>query len=118
MTVSKEWSRVVGRVVAGLLLSLAGTAATALTLGEAKEQGLLGETNGGYVASPGATASGEVRALADQINKARREAYARSATEAGVSRDVIEARMAQRLFDRADSGDYVQDAQGAWIRKP
>ncbi|MEC9340510.1 MAG: YdbL family protein [Pseudomonadota bacterium] len=101
-----------------LLACLAAGNAWALDLGDAKSQGVVGERRDGYVEALSPGASVEVRELVTQINAARKKAYAKAAADAGVSREVIEARMAQKLFQRADPGEFVQDSQGTWIRKP
>lgn len=99
-----------------LILSLANSA-FAIDKDTAKRQGLIGETANGYLASPTGSASSEVRALIEQINAKRRAAYQNSAAKAGVSRSVIEQRIAERLRSRAVSGDYLQDASGRWYQK-
>lgn len=100
------------------LLCLTGGQVFALDLGDAKSKGLVGERRDGYVEALSPGASVEVRDLVNDINAGRKKAYEKAAADAGVAREVIEARMAQKLFERADSGEFVQDSQGTWIRKP
>lgn len=96
------------------LLSL--TPAWALNLNEAKAKGLVGETQTGYLAAVG-NASAEVTALMGEINKKRRAAYLNSAKKAGVDLNIIEVRIGQRLYERAEKGAYLQKKDGSWYKK-
>ena len=100
-----------------LLLSVIATPAWALTLNEAKTQGLVGETPSGYLASVQATPSKNTLQLINDINTKRKAAYLSSANKAGVTLNVMEIRIGQRLYDRAPQGSYVQKPNGQWLRK-
>ncbi|WP_136679780.1 YdbL family protein [Neptunomonas sp. XY-337] len=110
--------RTIKQILLTMVLSTLFTNAWALSLDEAKAKGLVGETQQGYLASVTASPSGDVRALIDSINKKRATAYQQSASKAGVERSVIEARIAQRLYERAGSGSYLKSPAGQWYRKP
>ena len=107
-------------VMAGLAAGIAGAALTpdpaawALGLGEAKAQGLIGETDNGYVApvrdDPAA------RALADQVNARRRKRYEEIAAQRGVDVTAVEALAGKQLIDRAGAGEFVR-VGGGWMRK-
>ena len=64
-------------VVAAFLVALAGwaNASWALSLQEAKAQGLVGEQANGYLAAVKSDASADVKALVDDINVKRKEKY-------------------------------------------
>lgn len=80
-----------------------------------KTQGLVGETNRGYVQALGGGA--DVKALVAAENKDRRLVY-----EAIVEQNrlgagalaTVEAVFARVQRDKADPGDKVQDASGRW----
>jgi len=101
--------------LAGLLLL--ALPAWALSLDEAKNQGLVGERSNGYlgivVDNPGA----DVRNLVADINRKRKTAYEDSARSAGVELQVIELRIGQRLQNKAEPGHYIESGDGRWRRK-
>jgi uncharacterized protein YdbL (DUF1318 family) len=97
-----------------LLLSLP---AFALSLDAAKSQGLVGETPQGYIAAVSTNADSSVKQLVDSINTQRKAAYQESATKAGVATDIIAKRMAQRLYQRAESGEYLLQPDGRWTKQ-
>lgn len=98
-------------------LALIAAPAWALSKDEAKAQGLIGEGINGYLAIVTANPTPELRALVEEINRKRKAAYTNSAQSAGVSRDVFELRMGQRLQERAPAGHYIQLQNGNWKRK-
>lgn len=100
-------------LVAGLILL--PQLASALTLDEAKAQGLVGERPTGYL---GAVKSGsEVNGLVDSINSQRRAEYERIAKQNGQSREAVEAVAAQKAYELTRPGYYLQGADGSWKTK-
>jgi len=100
-----------------LLLLLIVNPAWALSLDEAKSQSLIGETPTGYLASVNSAPSNDIKQLVADINNKRRAAYQSSADNAGVKREVIEARIAQRLYKMAKKGTYLLSDSGQWYKK-
>ncbi len=89
--------------------------AFALTLDQAKSQGLVGEMPNGYlgVVSGGA----EVSTLVGTINSQRRAEYERIAAQNGQPRTVIESLAAKKAYEKTPAGQYLQGADGSWKRK-
>ncbi|RTE64937.1 DUF1318 domain-containing protein [Amphritea opalescens] len=100
---------------ATLLLSLVFTPAWAISLDDAKQQGMVGEQLNGYLGV--VKSSSDVNALVKNINNKRREAYARKARKAGVDINIIELRVGERLIQRAPAGQYIQTPNGQWSKK-
>ena len=100
-----------------LLCLLLSPSAWALSLDEAKAGGLVGETPSGYLASVSPSANPETAKLVATINQKRKAAYAQAAQKAGVQIEVIEARVGQKLFEKADKGNYLQHTDGHWYQK-
>jgi uncharacterized protein YdbL (DUF1318 family) len=92
--------------------------AWAIDLDSAKQKGLVGETPSGYLASVANAPSVDVQQLIASINQQRKEAYADSAQKTGVTVEVIAKRTAQRLYQRAKSGEYYQQPDGRWVQQP
>ncbi|MFP8966331.1 YdbL family protein [Pokkaliibacter sp. CJK22405] len=100
-------------VLAGLMFS---AMVWALDIDSAKSQGLVGESNRGYLVAM-VKGNNAVDSLVNDINEKRRQVYQRNASAAGVTLDVMEVRIGQRLYDKASGGEYVQNANGQWIKK-
>ncbi|OEY65359.1 YdbL family protein [Marinobacter sp. X15-166B] len=112
------WSARISACVLALCLSLP---ALAMSLEEAKNalesakrQGLVGETPSGYLAAVGADARS--RAIAEAINSARRDAYAKIAEKNRIEINQVETLAGQKAVDKTPAGQYIQ-VNGRWIRK-
>ncbi|KAA0874181.1 YdbL family protein [Nitrincola tapanii] len=112
----KSISRFSSIVFLFLALAFSGSAA-AMSLEQAKTQGLVGEQLNGYVGIVSRSVTPELRNLINDVNSQRRALYQRSAQEAAVGLDVFEARAGQRLQQRAKPGEFIQDTNGQWKRK-
>jgi uncharacterized protein len=82
-----------------------------------KQQGVIGETNRGYVEvlSP----SAEADSVAQDENRDRKVIYETIARQHNLTGEIgtIEKVFAQEQRDRAQSGDKVQDEGGRWTTK-
>jgi uncharacterized protein YdbL (DUF1318 family) len=103
-------------IVAALLLVLAFQGAWAIDLHAAKEQGLVGEANTGYLAAVGAP-SAEVKALIDEVNAKRKAEFKRTAEKTGATLQQVQVRFYELAVQRTEPGHYYQDASGNWKRK-
>lgn len=100
-------------VLSGSLLF--STAALALTLDQAKQQGRVGETLNGYLAPVKKDA--ETLALVEQINIARAEKYQEVAQKNHISTEDVAKLAGQKLVNRAAAGEYVRGINGQWMRR-
>ena len=103
-------------IIAALLLVFAFQAAWAIDLHAAKEQGLVGEANTGYLAAVGAP-SAEVKALIDEVNAKRKAEFERTAKKTGATLEQVRVRFYELAVQRTEPGHYYQDASGNWKRK-
>jgi len=88
----------------------------AVDLNGAKTQGLVGERNDGYlgyVTSP----SGEVKTLVQGVNNKRKLKFKQAAAKAGATVEQVAIRFAQRAAKKTTAGNYIQNTQGAWVKK-
>lgn len=92
-------------------------AAFAITLQEAKGQGLIGEQRDGYVGFVVSNVPAEVTELVRQVNAERRQRYQQIAQQNGISLDQVQALAYQQAVDATQSGHYLQNASGDWVRK-
>lgn len=80
-----------------------------------KQQGVIGETNRGYLAFVGKAR--ENAAVVQAENKDRRTVYSAIAKQQGVSTEVVEKRRAIQIAERAGRGQWLQDKKGQWYQK-
>ena len=91
--------------------------ALAITLQEAKSQGLVGEQRDGYVGFVVSNVSAEVTALVQQVNSERRQRYQQIAQSNGIAVEQVQALAYQQAVDATQSGHYLQNASGSWVKK-
>jgi uncharacterized protein YdbL (DUF1318 family) len=109
-------------VIAPLLALLLGVAgwpsqSWAISLEDAKRQGLVGEQPNGYLEAVVPNPPADVRALIADINAKRRQKYEQVARTNGTSLDVVEALAGKTAIQKTPPGQYVRSASGRWIKK-
>ena len=87
----------------------------ALSLEEAKTKGLVGEKNTGYLGAVN-PANPEAQALAEEINKKRRQAYQDIARRDGASMGTVESLAGEKAIEKTKPGNYVEGPSG-WMKK-
>ena len=89
----------------------------ALTLDEAKTQGVVGEQPNGYlgVVQPGGSA--EVQALVNDVNQKRRQMYEDIARRNSTKLDAVEMLAGKTAIDNTKPGNFVRRPSGQWVRK-
>ncbi len=97
-----------------LALCLLAAPALALEIGDAKSQGLVGETASGYIAA--VVSSDEVDTLVKEVNAKRRTHYEAIAKKNGISVNAVEARAAEKAIEKTESGQFIDIGDG-WRKK-
>ncbi|MCB1671300.1 MAG: YdbL family protein [Gammaproteobacteria bacterium] len=100
-----------------LFLMLFAHGALAITLQEAKEQGLVGEQRDGYVGLVQGNSASEVTALVQQVNDERRRRYEQIARDNGLTMAQVTAVAYERAVEATQAGHYIQLPNGQWVRK-
>jgi hypothetical protein len=85
---------------------------------ELKNTGAIGETIDGYLGIVDAAAAQGLAGKVDAVNAARRNAYQNASADTGRSLSEVQAVAGARLREKAQSGDWVQNAAGEWVQKP
>ena len=111
MHLIRDIRQILGAVSLSMLMALP---AFALDLGEAKSDGLVGETNAGYLAA--VKSSTEVDALVGDINSQRKTLYQSIAEKNGISLQAVEARAGLKAIQKTSSGEYINTGAG-WQKK-
>jgi uncharacterized protein YdbL (DUF1318 family) len=82
---------------------------------ELKAKGIVGENNKGYLEFVGGKKEKEDVVAAE--NEDRQEVYTAIAKQQGTTAELVGKRRALQLAQKADPGEWVQDASGKWIQK-
>ncbi len=91
--------------------------AFAADLKTAKDQGLVGEQNNGYLGFVKSDAPTDVKALVNDINSRRKAQFAQIAAKNGITEVEAAKVFAREAADRTVSGNYIQNAAGGWVKK-
>ncbi|NKB32919.1 MAG: DUF1318 domain-containing protein [Pseudomonadales bacterium] len=110
----KKFSKIFSAITFFLLVI---SSSYALTLQEAKADGLVGEQRDGFVGLVVSNASPEVQVIVRDVNAQRRQRYQEIAQENGISVEQVAAVAYERAVQATQSGHYIQNASGAWVRK-
>jgi uncharacterized protein YdbL (DUF1318 family) len=87
----------------------------ALSLEEAKSQGLIGEKVNGYLGLvvPG---NAEAQALVKDVNQKRRQAYEEIARRNGTNITAVETLAGEKAVQNTKPGNFVE-GPGGWVKK-
>ena len=99
----------------GLLMLLQN--AWAIDIRDAKAEGLVGESNTGYIAAIKSPASAEVRALLADVNAKRKAQFEATARKTGAKTDQVAYRFYELAVQKTAPGGYYQDSSGRWKKK-
>lgn len=80
-----------------------------------KAKGIVGETNDGFLAFVGAQKAEQALVAAE--NEDRKKVYQAIAKQQGTSAKVVGQRRALQIAEKAQPGEWLQDAGGKWYRK-
>ncbi len=89
----------------------------ALTLDEAKQQGLVGEQRDGYLGIVMQSAHSDVHQLVTNINDKRRAKYQEIANRNNTSLHSVESLAGQKAIEKTSSGQYIETDSGSWTKK-
>ena len=82
---------------------------------ELKAQGIVGENNAGYLEFIGAKREKSDVVAAE--NNDRKTVYTAIAKQQGTTAEVVGKRRALQIAQKANPGEWLQDASGKWIQK-
>lgn len=108
---------VIRQFVATILLVLAFQSAWAIDIHEAKNQGLVGEANTGYLAAVQGAPSAEIKTLISEVNQKRKAQFKSAAEKTGATLEQVRLRFYELAVERTQAGNYYQDKNGNWKRK-
>lgn len=88
--------------------------AWAISLDDAKNQGLVGEDSSGYLGL--VVQNAEAKAVVDDINAKRKAQYLKLAKKNNLSLSQVEVLAAAKTIEKTQSGHYVE-VNGNWVKK-
>lgn len=88
--------------------------AWAISLDDAKNQGLVGEDSSGYLGL--VVQNAEAKAVVDEINAKRKAQYLKLAKKNNLSLAQVEALAAAKTIEKTQAGHFVE-VNGKWVRK-
>jgi len=83
----------------------------------AKDLGWVGEQRNGYLGLVDAKAPASAQQLIRQVNAERRRHYAEIAAKNQIELNKVELLAAEKALQKTPSGQFIQSADGRWIRK-
>ena len=105
------------RLLAAVLLAAVSMTAFAADLAGAKQSGVIGEREDGYVGFVTDAPAADVRSLVQGVNDQRRAEYDRIAAANGITREQVEALAGRKAIEKTAAGEFVWTG-GAWRKKP
>ena len=98
-----------------LLVSTVAFSAWAISLSDAKQQGLVGEMPNGYLGV--VVDSDETKNLVTSVNKKRKSIYMNLARKNKITMQQVTALAGEKAFAKTQSGHFIKNASGQWIKK-
>ena len=88
--------------------------AFAMDLDTAKQQGLVGEMDNGYLGL--VVKQKDTQLLVDDVNAKRKAVYAKLAAKNGITLEQVEKLAAKKAYSKTNSGHYLW-VNGKWTKK-
>lgn len=103
------------RVSLVLIASTIAFSAWAISLDQAKQQGLVGEMPTGYLGV--VVASSEVSSLVEMVNKKRKDIYLNLARKNKITMQQVTKLAGEKSISKTQSGHLIKNSAGQWIKK-
>ena len=102
-------------VCVAILWTTVASSAFALSLDEAKANGLVGEKPNGYLGAVNSS-NAEAQSLIKDVNQKRRQAYEDIAKRNGTNIQAVETLAGEKAIQNTKPGNFVE-GPGGWIKK-
>lgn len=100
-----------------LSLVFAFSTAWAISLGDAKARGLVGERPNGYLGVVTGSGSSDVQALITHVNQQRKGRYQQIAKKNKATLQDVELLAGKTAIKKTKPGHFIQLASGQWTKK-
>ena len=89
--------------------------AWAISLSDAKQQGLVGEMPNGYLGV--VVDSAEAKSLVASVNEKRKSIYMNLARKNKITMQQVTALAGEKAFAKTRSGHFIKNSSGQWVKK-
>ncbi len=98
-----------------LLVSAMAFSAWAISLSDAKQQGLVGEMPNGYLGL--VVDNAEAKSLVASVNKNRKSIYMNLARKNKITMQQVTVLAGKKSLAKTQSGHLIKNASGQWVKK-
>ena len=98
-----------------LIASTMAFSAWAISLDQAKQEGLVGEMSNGYLGV--VVASSEVSSLVAMVNKKRKDIYLNLARKNKITMQQVTKLAGEKSLAKTRSGHLIKNSSGKWVKK-
>jgi len=97
------------------IASILAFSAWAISLDQAKQQGLVGEMTNGYLGV--VVESPEVISLVKMVNKKRKDIYLNLARKNKITMQQVTKLAGEKSISKTQAGHLIQNSAGKWVKK-
>jgi uncharacterized protein YdbL (DUF1318 family) len=108
-------SNLIKKSACALLVSAMAFSAWALSLNDAKQQGLVGEMPNGYLGVVVDNAA--AKSLVASVNKKRKSIYMNLARKNKITMQQVTALAGEKSLAKTQSGHLIKNSSGQWVKK-
>lgn len=106
---------IIKKLICVCLVSTMAFSAWAISLSDAKEQGLVGEKTNGYLGL--VVKSAEAESLVESVNQKRKSIYMNLARKNKITMQQVTALAGKKAIAKTKSGNFIQNSSGQWVKK-
>jgi uncharacterized protein YdbL (DUF1318 family) len=103
------------RISLAFIASTIAFSAWAISLDQAKQQGLVGEMANGYLGV--VVPSSEINSLVELVNKKRKNIYLNLARKNKITMQQVTTLAGEKSLAKTQSGHLIKNASGRWVKK-
>jgi uncharacterized protein YdbL (DUF1318 family) len=107
--------RSIKRIGLAFFASTIAFSAWAVSLDQAKEQGLVGEMPNGYLGV--VVASSEVSSLVEMVNNKRKDIYLNLARKNKITMQQVTKLAGEKSLAKTQPGHLIKNSSGQWVKK-
>ncbi|TWX73642.1 YdbL family protein [Colwellia sp. C1TZA3] len=108
-------TNIVKKLTCALLAITMTFSAWAISLDNAKQQGLIGEMQNGYLGL--VVDNAEARSLVASVNEKRKSIYLNLARKNNITMAQVTALAAEKALSKTQTGHLIQNTAGQWVKK-
>lgn len=108
-------NKLIKKLIGFAVVSTVAFSSWAISLSDAKQQGLVGEMPNGYLGAVVNNSAAET--LVSTVNSKRKNIYLNLARKNKITMQQVTALAGQKAISKTQSGHFIKNASGQWIKK-